>query len=175
MPITLNGSTGITHPDGTGQRGYLGVSAVQNLNAANHDFTGIPSWARRVSLIINGMSTNGTSLPIFRLGAGAVQNTGYAGSASNTAPGATASSLNTTGALLAASWIASSTLSAVIRAELIASNLWVISGVGGFSDTASNMHTGSVVTLSGTLDRVRLTTVNGTDLFDAGSAIAMWE
>jgi hypothetical protein len=33
----------------------------------------------------------------------------------------------------------------------------------------------SVVGLSGTLDRVRITTVNGTDTFDAGVINLLWE
>jgi hypothetical protein len=34
---------------------------------------------------------------------------------------------------------------------------------------------GGTVTLSGTLDRVRITTVNGTDTFDAGTVNILYE
>lgn len=56
---------------------------------------------------------------------------------------------------------------------LVSGNTWVSShcvargggGVGG----------GKSPSLSGTLDRIRLTTVNGTDTFDAGSVNIMYE
>jgi hypothetical protein len=55
------------------------------------------------------------------------------------------------------------------------SNTWIASGVTGFDDIAATTMTGGRKTLSGTLDRVRLTTVNGTDTFDAGSVNIMYE
>ena len=44
------------------------------------------------------------------------------------------------------------------------------------SDTGTQISNFSgTVTLSGTLDRVRITTVNGTDTFDAGSINILYE
>jgi hypothetical protein len=57
----------------------------------------------------------------------------------------------------------------------ISGNTWVASCVGGYSDQAATWHGGGSVTLSGTLDRIRLTTVNGTDTFDAGSVNIIYE
>jgi hypothetical protein len=45
----------------------------------------------------------------------------------------------------------------------------------GFSNEARNNSIGGFVPLSGTLDRVRITTANGTDTFDAGSINILYE
>jgi hypothetical protein len=57
----------------------------------------------------------------------------------------------------------------------VSGNIWVCSGTLGRSDGANTSVTGGNVTLSGTLDRVRITTVNGTDAFDAGSINILYE
>jgi hypothetical protein len=59
----------------------------------------------------------------------------------------------------------------------VSGNIFVASGVIGQNPTASNPNTASSgsVTLSGTLDRIRITTVNGTDTFDAGSINILYE
>jgi hypothetical protein len=43
------------------------------------------------------------------------------------------------------------------------------------TSTTGTITTGGSVTLSGTLDRVRITTVSGTDTFDAGSINILYE
>ena len=42
-------------------------------------------------------------------------------------------------------------------------------------DSAQTLTSGGSVTLSGILDRIRITTVNGTDTFDAGSINILYE
>jgi hypothetical protein len=54
------------------------------------------------------------------------------------------------------------------------SNVFVGSGMFRRNATTGGTTQGSV-TLSGTLDRIRLTTANGTDTFDAGSVNIMYE
>jgi hypothetical protein len=56
-----------------------------------------------------------------------------------------------------------------------ATNTWAFSGVLAKSDTARVMTTAGVKALSATLDRVRITTVGGTDTFDAGSINILYE
>jgi hypothetical protein len=55
------------------------------------------------------------------------------------------------------------------------SNVWVASGSFADSVLVYGGAAGGAVTLSGTLDRVRVTTVNGTDTFDAGSINILYE
>jgi hypothetical protein len=56
-------------------------------------------------------------------------------------------------------------------------NTWTCSGsLGGTGAAAGYIYsTAGAKSLTGTLDRVRLTTVGGTDTFDAGSVNIMYE
>jgi hypothetical protein len=57
---------------------------------------------------------------------------------------------------------------------LVGSNIWISSHALRATTVACVFGAGNK-TLSGTLDRVRLTTVNGTDTFDAGSVNILYE
>ena len=54
-------------------------TAVASTSGTSIDFTGIPSWVKRVTVMFSGVSTNGASLPQIQIGAGSVQTSGYAG------------------------------------------------------------------------------------------------
>ena len=54
-------------------------------------------------------------------------------------------------------------------------NLWCASGTTAESDAARGCYSAGSVTLSGVCTRVRITTVNGTDTFDAGSINILYE
>jgi len=140
------------------------------------DFTGIPSWAKRITVIFNGVSTSGTSLIQIQLGSTTFTTTGYLCSASQFATAPTISAANSTTGLLivgatsaAALWYGAATICN------INSNNWVSSSTLGRSDSAITAIGGGSIALSGTLDRVRITTVNGTDTFDAGTINIQYE
>jgi hypothetical protein len=61
--------------------------------------------------------------------------------------------------------------------SVISGNTWVSSHSGGSSSFGYplGISGGGSVTLSGTLDRVRITTVGGTSAFDAGSINILYE
>lgn len=142
------------------------------------DFTGIPSWAKRVTVILNGVSTNGTGIPLVQVGAGSVVATGYISSA---ATSTNSPSTATNGILLGGSNGAGAALtySTVLTLVNISSNTWVASTCGGCTNFSASYGPifggGATPNLSGSLDRIRLTTTTGTDLFDAGSVNIMWE
>lgn len=139
------------------------------------DFTSIPAWVSRITLMINGVSTTGGSSLCVRLGtSGGVEATGYAGAASNI--GSTVTSTNsTTDVVLENGGAATDVRHGVITITKIGSNAWAIAGVIGRSDGNSTRAIAATKTLAGTLDRVRVTTQAGTDTFDAGSLAVMWE
>jgi hypothetical protein len=59
---------------------------------------------------------------------------------------------------------------------LLTSNTWVeTSSVSDSGATTALRHGNGVIALGGTLDRIRITTANGTDTFDAGTINIMWE
>lgn len=132
------------------------------------DFTSIPSWVKRITVMFNGVSTNGTSAVQVQLGtSGGVQTSGYNGSV-------TAANL-TTGFKAENSGAAAYIRNGVITISSFGSNIWAGTINMGLSDQVGTFSGGGAVTLSGTLDRVRITTVNGTDTFDAGSINIMYE
>jgi hypothetical protein len=153
-------------------------TAVASTSGTFVDFTGIPSWVKKITVMFDGVSTNGTSQPYLQLGdSGGVETTGYVG-----AVGSISTSANTTNAstsVTAAFALYSGTVSAseVIHGSVQISNLsgnvWTISG--SLLSGARAVVIGGSKTLSATLDRIRLTTVNGTDTFDAGTINILFE
>jgi hypothetical protein len=140
------------------------------------DFTGIPSWVKRITVMFNGLSTNGSSVPIIQIGSGSVQTTGYLGSATNLSSGGAIATVNfTTGCALFSSCGATTTTRGKCEIVLLGSNQYVMTNLNGWSDNTVTSLSGFGVTLSGVLDRVRITTVNGTDTFDAGSINILYE
>lgn len=140
------------------------------------DFTGIPSWAQRVILTLNGITTSGTAQIIARVGDGAIVTTGYLGAATRI-DGATPQTGSATSsfALSGPGLAATSVLRGRWTIERHSGNAWVMSGNGAFSDVAATVASSGAVTLTGNLDRLRVTAVNGTDTFTAGSVNIAWE
>lgn len=171
-----------TMPAGTGTVSVNGVSSnivsgtsQASTSGTSIDFTGIPSWVKRITVMFNGVSTNGTSIPQVQIGAGSVTTSGYvtnAGYAANNAASSVSSS--TAGFILTGSSSATSVYYGNATIALMGSNLWAFSW-SGTQGGLTFCGGGGTVTLSGTLDRVRITTVNGTDTFDAGSINILYE
>lgn len=159
-------------------RSRLTLGTAQNSTSGTSiDFTGIPSWAKRVTVILSGVSTNGSSIPMVRLGAGSIETTGYDSVASSIGTGV-ATNISTAGFLLNGGGAGGS---AAVKSGLmticnVSGNTWAVSftGSSGQAGQASCV-AGGTKTLAGALDRVRITTVNGTDTFDAGSINILYE
>lgn len=184
--ITLPASNGLAYQvlrngatAGTTEFGGAIVSgtAVASTSGTSIDFTGLPSWVKRITVMFSGVSTNGTSPYLIQLGTtGVIETTGYLTSAFF-GSGVNQFLTDTTGFVL----IAVGNMSAANAAHgslvfsQVSGNNWVAQGV--FHQTATgvgNSAAGSK-TLSGTLDRIRITTVNGTNTFDAGTINILYE
>jgi hypothetical protein len=137
------------------------------------DFEGIPSWVKRVTILFDGLSLSGTANPLIQIGdSGGVEITGYVGAGSNFSTGGQAVTSYTAGFGINAG-VAASSRSGAVRLSNLSGNMWVADGV--VSGTDAVFFVGGVKTLSDTLDRVRITTTNGTDTFDNGSINIMLE
>ena len=170
MPITLNGSSGII--------GAINSGTVQNSTSGTSiDFTGIPAGVKRITVMLAGVSTNGTSYLRLQLGdSGGVETTGYSNlccQMGNSWSGAATSSSGFDGYGDGGSGFLRS---GNLFFTTLGSNIWTLSGAYTIANGAafSYFFTG-IKTLSDTLDRVRITTVNGTDTFDAGSINILYE
>jgi hypothetical protein len=179
-PATASNFTA-TMPAGTGNvvvngiNGALVAGTAQNSTSGTSiDFTGIPSWVERITVMWNGVSTSGSSSPLVQLGtSGGVVTSGYGGSSSLIA--STVTTQNFTTGFGERSQDAAAVRTGSWSITNVSGNIWVCAGVLGRSDGAATSVTGGTVTLGGTLDRVRITTVNGTDTFDAGSINILYE
>jgi hypothetical protein len=152
-------------------------TSVASTSGTSIDFTGLPSWVKKITVMFNEVSTNGTSLLQIQVGdSGGIETTGYLGSSGNQAA-ATAGTANYPGAGFYIFDVGSTAAlySGVVVIFSLVSNTWVGNGVLGRSDTTRSTYTAGSKTLSATLDRVRITTVNGTDTFDAGSINILYE
>ena len=141
------------------------------------DFLSIPSWAKRVTVMLSGVSTSGTSIIQIQLGdSGGIETSGYSGTASlETGSSGAGNVALSAGFLISDRNAAASVYSGIAQICLLTSNTWLFSSQFAQTDVAYISSTSGAKTLSATLDRVRITTVNGTDTFDAGSINILYE
>jgi len=174
---SVAGSNTATLPAQTGTVGMIGQgTAVASTSGTSVTFTGIPSWAKQITVMFNGVSTNGTSLPQVQVGSGSVSTSGYATTSSITVNVGTSGVVQaTTGFQLTNAGNASYIFSGSLILTLISSNTWVGLGNNTVTTNVFNTVAGVSPTLSGALDRVVITTVNGTDTFDAGSINILYQ
>lgn len=168
MPLTLSGTSGVLDNSGA----FIAATAVASTSGVNIDFTSIPSWVKRITVMFAGLSTSGTSPVRLQLGTSSgVETTGY--TSTSTVMGV--ANGTSTGGFDRYQTAAADVTSGWYVLTLIGSNLWVCTAQYALS-TASNPGwiTGNKTT-SATLDRVRITTVNGTDTFDAGTINILYE
>lgn len=134
-------------------------------------FTGIPAGVKRITMMINAISTNGTSQLLIQVGSGSFATSGYAstGTTVSSSVNATASSA---GFILEFTGTTNLTRYGSIVLNLVGnSNRWVSNGNIADQTNPSVKSSAGGTALSGALDRIQLTTVNGTDAFN-GSASA---
>lgn len=154
---------------------YTLATAQASTSGTSIDFTGIPSWVRRITIMFAEVSTNGTNDVLVRLGdAGGIEDTGYV-STSNTfnTSNATTGVTRTDGFAMYYS-SAAHLLTGHMLLTKIDGNLWVSSHFGKLTTTNAIGGAGSK-TLSDTLTQVRITTVGGTNTFDAGTINVSYE
>jgi hypothetical protein len=189
MPIAITGTgtiTGISAgglPDGCITTAELAqpltlATAQASTSGTAINFTGIPSWAKRVTVMFNEVSTNGTSIVQIQLGASSFSTSGYKSNAGYGSSAAIQYATATSGFIVEPSGQAAigAARSGTYTFVLIGSNVWVGSGINADASIAAPTScAGNSPALSGTLDRIRLTTVNGTDTFDAGTINIIYE
>ncbi len=147
-------------------------------SGASIDFTSIPAGVRRITVMFAGVSTNGTSPLLIQIGdSGGVETSGYLGTGSAITTASAGAALQTAGFAVEHTRAATRVTHGAITLSLMnaATFSWVAAGVTSNSDVEySNFCSGSK-SLSAELDRVRITTVGGTDTFDAGAINISYE
>ena len=152
---------------------FTSGTAITTTSGTSHDFTSIPSWVSRMAVSGSGVSTNGTSPLQIQIGSGSVAVSGYT---SQSWSASAAGGIATSGFYFAGFAAAANAYTFVVTLVRLSGNQWIASGIINI-DNAPNVGYQIIgkITLGGTLDRIRLTTINGTDTFDAGSVNILWE
>ena len=152
-------------------------TAVATTSGTAIDFTGIPSWAQRVTVMIAGVRETGTVPITFRLGTSSgVVATGYVGVQGYVGGGPAATHMSTGFEFY--NDTASVTFSGafVLTLQDLSTNTWCVSGVvGAVGGSPYSRLMGGYIPLGGTLTQVRMTTTTGTPTFNAGSINIMYE
>ncbi len=167
--VKLNGSAQLPAVDGsllTGiTAGFTVGTPVATTSGTSVQYTGIPSTAKQIIITFNGVSTTGTSVPMIQLGdSGGLENSGY----SQLGGYGTSTLTSTTGFTVSDTWTASNLLYGSIILTKYGSLTWGAMGVFAFTGDNKVTYCAGIKTLSATLDRVGITTVGGTNTFDAG-------
>lgn len=174
LELQSNGVTEFT-VDSTGAYGTLQRATAQNSTSGTAiDFTGIPAWVKRITVMFNGVSLSGTSNILVQIGSGSITNTGYFSNYSQVSGGGYATGTSAAGFIIGVA-AAAGVCSGILTISNITANTFVSSACVTYSTSASSFCAGNSPNLSGTLDRIRITTVNGTDTFDAGSINIIYE
>lgn len=175
MTMTLDGTAGMTAPQGAVYNGLQTGTAQASTSGTSIDFTSIPVWAKRITVMFNGVSTNGTSVIQIQLGSGSFTTSGYSVVGSTIVSGSVGAASYTSGFGLGDTNAATRTKNGSVVFSLVTGNTWAGNGACANTSDIRTDFTQGVIALSGVLDRVRITTVNGTDTFDAGSINIMYE
>lgn len=155
-----------------GLRMQYSLTATQTASGLSVDFTGTPSWAKRITIPFIELSTNGTSGPVVQIGSGTYKTTGYAGSQTLLTSGVAVVNLSSGFSIGGAN--AGAIRNGMLTLVHQGGNIWTAIGGAGFSDSAGVSVVLGYVALSGTLDRFRLF-FGGTDVGDGGTVSALIE
>jgi hypothetical protein len=152
-------------------------AAVASTSGTSIDYTSIPSWVKRITVMYNGVSTNGSSNYLLQIGSGSVSTSGYNSVCSRAYTPGGPSTHSSTAGFLSAGDNAGFVWYGTLVLTLQNTNTWVCQGSIGQYATSPLMTITTVgqIALGGALDRVRITTTSGTDTFDAGSVNILYE
>jgi hypothetical protein len=151
-------------------------TAVASTSGTSIDFTSIPAGTKKITVMYFGVSTNGASDVIVQLGdAGGIEATGYL-AASSALSGGTTTAYTTGVGVNPGSGSAGVLHGAIVLTLFDAATFaWIAEGMVSQSNAALTNTVAGSKALSAELTQIRITMVNGTDEFDAGSINIQYE
>jgi hypothetical protein len=158
--------------------GGITLGTITGASGTAVDFTGLPAGIKRLKVSFSGVSTNGSAGLLVQIGtSGGIQTTGYAGGVSSSFSTSATGNTSTAGILATDAVSAGTTYYGSVTFEIInaANGTFVATVTGGRSDLGVGYTGGGAKALGATLDRVRITTTNGTDTFDSGNINISYE
>jgi hypothetical protein len=156
--------------------GLVSGTSIASTSGVSVDFLNIPSWVKRVTVMFNGVSTNGTSNILVQIGNTTFQTSGYSSSAVAVTGGGTGYATSTAG-LVVFNDLATDVKQGAFVLTLQTGTTYVCTHTFSGPSGRNIIFWGSGVSPSvgSAIDRIRITTVNGLDAFDAGSINILYE
>ena len=149
-------------------------TAVNSTSGTSIDFTALPSWVKKITVMFKGVSLSGSAHILIQIGSGSITTTGYISTINGTNQSNATGGFSSTSGFAVRADGAGLTITGLSVITLITTNTYVNAITAKGNTTEAQFGAGDV-TLSGTLDRVRITTTNGTDTFDAGIINILYE
>lgn len=173
---TTGTDTGRVLTPATARAANLVLVASKSASSTAVDFDTIPSWVKRITIMFSGLSTNGASVKMVRLGdAGGIESTGYLSATAFLLNGAGVVATNYTDGFSLSGTSAGDIQHGSLVLSKLTGNTWIVNGTVGFSSGAAVGSVAGSKTLSAALDRIRVTTTGGADTFDAGTVAIIYE
>jgi hypothetical protein len=151
-------------------------TAVASTSGTSIDFTGLPSWVKRITVMFAGVSTSGTDAVIALLGTGGTPTyatTGYNSSSTYLVASSLGTNASTTGFITAYPSSAAATFGGHATFTNLSGNIWTFSCAVGDSGVRTTVGAGNI-TLGATLTAIRIA-FTGSNTFDAGSINILYE
>jgi hypothetical protein len=172
MPLQLSGTSGVLDNSGA----FIAGTAVASTSGTSIDFTSIPSWVKRITVMFNGVSLNGTSSILEQIGNSTPTTTGYSSITSFVTNNAGYGTLTSTSGFPIQGGDAAYVVFGALVITNISGNIWTANGnQGNITSSPFVINSAGIVSLASALNMVRITTVNGTNTFDAGSINILYE
>jgi hypothetical protein len=154
--------------------GFTLGTPVASTSGTSIDFTGIPSGIKQIIISFSNVSTSGYSAYLIQTGdSGGIETTGYSSRSVHFVSSGTAQFTNSTAGYVTrpnntGGGASTPSGSITLTLENAGTFSWIATGILFNTSSDECAFNAGSKSLSAVLDRIRITTVNGTDAFDGG-------
>jgi hypothetical protein len=177
MALTIN-STGTTFSGYQG--GILTSLGSKVATGSTVNFSGFPSWTKKITVAYSAVQTTGTSgqTNLYLGTASGIETTGYAGTGGFWQSAGNGQVLN--GSYSSGFFLDAYTTNTNVRHGLytlinLSGNTWVLGGFGATSEVVSLATANGTKTLSGVLTQIQFGIYGGAGTFSTGNFVAYYE
>ena len=151
-------------------------TAVVTTSGGNIDFTNLPSWVKRITVMFYNVSMSATNNVQVQLGTGSTTFTtsGYGSNFSIQGASSITTSAASTGFVITQLSAAAGVFSGQVVIANLTGNTWAENGLLGETSGSRIVSSAGSIALGAALTAVRITSVS-TDTFDAGSINILYE